>query len=500
MPIAEGFDWQHRRVRSFQGIGESKVSTLGKRMLPAAFQLKHSKKILPAALESHEQKGRHPLLLSRESQGKLGFFKDMRDERVYLKDYKVGNEFDELEICRAAGSGLSVVCVSHFPKRIIADMFVEAVGGQDVRKRAEAAESKQKAEIKQLRLLAKSASPTRNDRGTDGSVNATILSALPATTGGAAASADVKGEPIPDKEVPTPVAGGADPATRDTPRQAYATADGGLPLRPKIPKDQDAVPAPSDRGFQNVYKITDPKELDRRGRMIDEATVQILRNCTEQANKFADKNNPLVILGSFGAENYKSWTQRGNFPEKRGGYPDWAQVQQVHRWSCDGMNFHSDEIRLPIIARYCEEHPEFRECEFLLVDCLNYNDPHHDKRLRDHTGRHPETMMGIAKFLDLEEQDLFADGFMQWLTWNPDRRPLVILHICKRERHRSIGVRNHNYNYLRQRFPGLIYVIDGPMPTFARHICGGNTKACMQCSHNDPNLDAILNEAYELYR
>ena len=162
------------------------------------------------------------------------------------------------------------------------------------------------------------------------------------------------------------------------------------------------------------------------------------------------------------------------------------------------MDFGRDEIMWPLIARYCEEYPEFRECEFLIVNCLNYNDPHHDKKLRGHTGRHPQTLMGIAKFLDIPEQDRFADDFMQWLTWNPDRRPLVVLHVCKRERHRSIGVRDHNFRYLKQRFPGLINVIDGPMPTFARHICGGNIKACTPCNHQDSGLDSVLHEAFEM--
>ena len=69
------------------------------------------RKILPGFLESHEQPGRHPLLLSDDSQAKMGFVKDMREGEVYLKDYD-----DYLEVYRAEGSGLKVVCVSNFPE------------------------------------------------------------------------------------------------------------------------------------------------------------------------------------------------------------------------------------------------------------------------------------------------------------------------------------------------------------------------------------------------
>ena len=59
--------WIHRRERSFNGIGDAKVITYGKRSVPAAWMLQKSRKILPGFLESHEQKGHHPLLLSDES-------------------------------------------------------------------------------------------------------------------------------------------------------------------------------------------------------------------------------------------------------------------------------------------------------------------------------------------------------------------------------------------------------------------------------------------------
>jgi hypothetical protein len=56
------FEWKHRKVKTFSGIGEQKVQTLGKRSLPAVFKMMRSGLLLPTTLESHEQVGGHPLL------------------------------------------------------------------------------------------------------------------------------------------------------------------------------------------------------------------------------------------------------------------------------------------------------------------------------------------------------------------------------------------------------------------------------------------------------
>ena len=79
-------------------------------MVPAAWKLLRSRKILPGFLESNEQDGTHPLLISDESQARLGMVKDMRSGKCYLKDYD-----DYIQIYRAKGSGLKVVCISEFP-------------------------------------------------------------------------------------------------------------------------------------------------------------------------------------------------------------------------------------------------------------------------------------------------------------------------------------------------------------------------------------------------
>eukprot|EP00973_Karenia_brevis_P012955 1757423-Karenia_brevis.AAC.1 len=74
-------------------------------------KLSGSQQILPGLLESHEQDGAHPLLLSDQARAQMGFVKDMREGHLYLKDYD-----DYIDMYRAEGSGLKVINVSHFPK------------------------------------------------------------------------------------------------------------------------------------------------------------------------------------------------------------------------------------------------------------------------------------------------------------------------------------------------------------------------------------------------
>ena len=101
----------HGKPRKFKGIGGIKIQTNGKYSMPTCQRLLKSGRYLPGKLHSHEQPGRQPLLLSDESQARLGFKKDMRSHVIQLADY----EDDEIPIYRAKGSGLRVICISNFP-------------------------------------------------------------------------------------------------------------------------------------------------------------------------------------------------------------------------------------------------------------------------------------------------------------------------------------------------------------------------------------------------
>ena len=93
----------NRTTKQYQGIGSTRVRTYGKRCMPASLKLSNGK-IVKCTLETHEQDGRQPVLLSKPSQAELGLMKDMRNNTCYLKDFG-----DYVEICRAHDTGLDCI-------------------------------------------------------------------------------------------------------------------------------------------------------------------------------------------------------------------------------------------------------------------------------------------------------------------------------------------------------------------------------------------------------
>ena len=71
------------------------MTTHGKRRMPAFFQLTKGQ-VVEATLDSHEQDGRAPVLLSNQSQAELGMIKDMRLKQVYLKILEITWRYAEL--------------------------------------------------------------------------------------------------------------------------------------------------------------------------------------------------------------------------------------------------------------------------------------------------------------------------------------------------------------------------------------------------------------------
>ena len=103
--------WVDREQRNYKAIGDNHVNTLGKWKTPGSFKLQYSGAKMPLTLESNEQPRNHPMLLSSVTQGKLKLVKDTEEGTVYMKDYD-----DYLQFHRAKGSGLLVVCISHWPE------------------------------------------------------------------------------------------------------------------------------------------------------------------------------------------------------------------------------------------------------------------------------------------------------------------------------------------------------------------------------------------------
>ena len=150
----------------------------------------------------------------------------------------------------------------------------------------------------------------------------------------------------------------------------------------------------------------------------------------------------MVHVGSFGCENPQYWKYMADFSHLSEKSLD--DIMYELGQNMDGADWHNEYYRMPLLRRYLEEHPYLANCDVLEVNCLGM-------KLRDHTGRHPTTMEGLATYMDEWELTEFAIKFEQWLN-NPEQ-DLLILPICRRERHRSVGFRTLILEWLKARFP-----------------------------------------------
>ena len=352
--IKHKFDWLHQRSKVYNGIGGTKVHTYGKRRMPAAWLLNKTKKILPGYLESQEQDGRRPMLMSDESQCRMGFVKDMREGKIYLKDYD-----DYIDVYRAEGSGLKVVCISHFPQG--------AMNKPDF-----------------------ASKPNRKERS---------LSPHPVLVANLAVTK-------PDPPEPPP------------------------PKGPKPTKDDLRICTVASLGL----------EIGRYGKKT--------------------KNSDHVSQYSIG-DLIKY-------------YGDVAKI-----------DFTDQHSKNAIVKRFLEEHPDYEQCRFVLINCMSLDDPYHDKKLRGHTGYHPETMKHVAENLPLDQLKMFAKGCGDWseAQREGDKRDIVILTVCKKERHRSVAARELMKTYLEGCSVRDVIIREGPQVWFPELFCDGKYKICKACNH-----------------
>ena len=101
---------------NFCGVGSKAIS--GKYTIPCGFRLEESQLILPGGLDSHEMpNSKHPLLLSRTCQAKLGLRKDVRDGTITMKDY----EDPHLDVARQIRTDLFMIRIDHLAPQWFAD-------------------------------------------------------------------------------------------------------------------------------------------------------------------------------------------------------------------------------------------------------------------------------------------------------------------------------------------------------------------------------------------
>ena len=117
---------------------------------------------------------------------------------------------------------------------------------------------------------------------------------------------------------------------------------------------------------------------------------------------------------------------------------------------------------------------------------MDLDDPGHDARLRDHSGYHPATLMHVAQHLPEEQLKNLAKGCYHWAECRRggDSRNLVIVPICRRERHRSVAARELIRAYLDQQNVSNAEIKDGPFIKFPKHFCENSKKGlCDACKH-----------------
>ena len=100
-----------------------------------------------------------------------------------------------------------------------------------------------------------------------------------------------------------------------------------------------------------------------------------------------------------------------------------------------------------MVRRVFEEHPSLiGSTTTVVIDAMHQvNDPNRDKTLQSHKGLHPETMRATASQLHDNQVEYLADSMVEWtssfkgLDKPTQGTDLVVITVCKKDRHRSIA-------------------------------------------------------------
>ena len=98
------------------------------------------------------------------------------------------------------------------------------------------------------------------------------------------------------------------------------------------------------------------------------------------------------------------------------------------------------------------------------------------------------------------ELNMLAYKFQDWYEGPNRLRDVLIISICKHERHRSVG-----HEWLFRTYLGRVFHVDdlrieqGTISNYlsSKRMCPDN---CPQCNHRDEKLDETLDEAYRIFQ
>ena len=199
-----------------------------------------------------------------------------------------------------------------------------------------------------------------------------------------------------------------------------------------------------------------------------------------------------IDVMSFGLENY--W--KGNvvkdcraFTEDNKHYRTVKELMEAHNWDGKTVKFGHEENEV-MFRHDVERHPEFENHLMIVVQCLEKIDPFHDPELRDHTGYHPETMLRFAEKLKHGEMNNLSEMLDTWyqdqigvndMVDNDSGRNLLVLTVCKKERHGSVAAKHLIIRTVRDILPDI--EVNEPLTTyFGRHLCV-RVGHCKFCAH-----------------
>ena len=182
---------------------------------------------------------------------------------------------------------------------------------------------------------------------------------------------------------------------------------------------------------------------------------------------------------------------------------EWSGKSYRHASKNDArqFDFKDREHRSALYRRYLQEHPEEEGKFVLLVNCLNIRNPELDPALTKHVGQHPKTMYDCAKYMDDEEYRDIATTISGWTRHHVDEADLLIIFVCKVERHRSVALCELMEQWLdRKRKEMNIEFKRVPMnKDHWSKLCVNWKNPCLQCNWEDDEAMKRVNSAIDLF-
>jgi hypothetical protein len=219
------------------------------------------------------------------------------------------------------------------------------------------------------------------------------------------------------------------------------------------------------------------KEYHSKDKRVKEEPREERRD-DESADETARK--PKITIALFGLENRRRYEKKGEYNNVS--EVSFADVMDECRGNAYKFDFNSRMRRRSLYQRYLKEDGRKGEYHFLLANCLEVEDPDHDKSLRSHMGAHPLTMLSCASYLSKKQYDDIAKKLTGWFDKGEGRDDLIIIAVCEVEKHRSVAAEE----LLRQYLLSYVDIIDLEVDETKGDLARLCEEDCPSCSWGNP--------------